>query len=88
MFLATIDEIAGLIPKIAHRKSDFKFNNIGPFPLRACKRAFFVFFIDLSMLKIEASAKQSKKNQYNKQRKIFSTLVVETGLIYTYIFCF
>ena len=33
----------------------------GPFQLRAWKTAFFVSFIDLSALKIEASAKQSKK---------------------------
>ena len=35
----------------------------GPFPLRAWKRAFFVSFIDLSALKTEPSAKQSKKHQ-------------------------
>ena len=35
--------------------------NKGSFPLRAWKRAFFVSFIDLSALKIEARAKQSKK---------------------------
>ena len=34
-----------------------------PFPPRAWKKVFFVSFIDLSALKIEASAKQSKKNQ-------------------------
>ena len=42
--------------------------NKGPFPLRVWKRAFFVSFIDLSALKIEASAKQSKKiNKTNKE---------------------
>ena len=50
------------------------------FPLPAWKRAFFVSFIDLRLkraVKIEASA---KKKQYNKQRMLFSTLIVETGL--------
>ena len=40
----------------------------GPFPPGAWKRAFFVSFIDLSALKIEASAKQSKKRLI-KQKK-------------------
>ena len=40
----------------------------GAFPLRAWKRAFFVSFIDLSALKIEASVKQSEKiNTTNKE---------------------
>ena len=40
----------------------------GPFPLRAKKRAFFVSFIDVFALKIEASAKQRKKiNKTNKE---------------------
>ena len=46
----------------------------------AWKRAFFLSFIDLRLkraVKIEASA---KKKQQNKQRMLFSTLVVETGL--------
>ena len=42
--------------------------NKGPFPLRAWKRVFFVFFIDLRLkrvVKIEASAK--KINKTNKE---------------------
>ena len=51
-----------------------------PFPLRAWKRAFFVPFIDLSALKIEASAKQSTKKSINQTKNNLSTLVVETAL--------
>ena len=36
MFLAAIDAISGLISKIAHRKSDFKFNNIFLFLENQC----------------------------------------------------
>ena len=39
----------------------------GPFPLRA----FFVSFIDLSTLKIEASAKQSKKSIKQTKNNLF-----------------
>ena len=50
------------------------------FPLQAWKRSFFVSCIDLFALKIEASAKQSKKLMKQTKIIIFSTLVVETGL--------
>ena len=42
------------------------------FPLQALKRSFFVSCIDLFALKIEASAKQSKKiNETNKNNNLF-----------------
>ena len=43
------------------------------------EKSIFCFFIDLFALKIEASTEKSKKNQYNKPKIIFSTIVVETG---------
>ena len=43
----------------------------GSFPLRAWNRAISVSFIDLSALKIKASAKQSKKSIKQTKNTLF-----------------
>ena len=65
------DEVSNFSKFLPHEKTEKTVEleqSKGPFPLRAWKRAFFVSFIDLSALKTEASAKQSKKiNKTNKE---------------------